>query len=395
MKHVALLALLTTLAAAVAPYPERVWTDELGRATRATLLKVEGQNVVLLLPDGREAPFRIAKLSKIDQAFIEKFQTDLAEKKPEPPENKASLEGNFSRPWPERVTFEGDPEIKTVSENAEAKEFIYESASYRYTCDVRLSQTVVKAFAVMFEATYKFVRDLPLALDGGPRGDEKNQILLFEKESSYIEAGGPPGSGGVFIGGKNIVMVPLTSLGVRPVGSGYMLDRDKSSETLPHELAHQLTPYSYFAPGARGWFSEGIAEYIANTPYRAGSFNVKSNFAPFVKYVTDYGEKGTGGRALGTEIELGSLEKYMLIEYSSFTASNSKINYGCALLITNYFLHLDRAGDGKQLKEFLKALRAGKVGQDAIDVLLDGRTYQQMEKEIQKAYSRKGVDLTF
>ena len=45
--------------------------------------------------------------------------------------------------------------------------------------------------------------------------------------------------------GKEAVFVPLTSLGVRPVGSGYMLDRKKSNKTMPHELTHQLTPSSY------------------------------------------------------------------------------------------------------------------------------------------------------
>jgi hypothetical protein len=109
------------------------------------------------------------------------------------------------------------------------------------------------------------VRELPLAISGGVKQEGKYQILLFETEQSYNSAGGPPGSAGVFIGGKNIVMVPLTSLGVRPVGSGYMLDRDKSNKTLPHELVHQLTPDNYYAHGSMGWFTEGLAEYVAVT----------------------------------------------------------------------------------------------------------------------------------
>ncbi len=138
-------------------------------------------------------------------------------------------------------------------------------------------------------------------------------------------------------------MVPLTSLGVRPVGSGYMFDRDKSSKTLPHELVHQLTPNRYYAPGSLGWFTEGIAEYVAVTPYRSGSYNVKLNFKPIVEYVTAYGKDGDGGRALGEKINLGSLRDFMLQSYSSFTA-NSQVNYGCGLLITNYFLHIGPRG---------------------------------------------------
>jgi len=36
-----------------------------------------------------------------------------------------------------------------------------------------------------------------------------------------------------------------------------------------------VTDREYYAPSARGWFSEGMAEYIAVTPYRSGKFSVK------------------------------------------------------------------------------------------------------------------------
>jgi hypothetical protein len=121
---------------------------------------------------------------------------------------------------------------------------------------------------------------------------------------------------------------------------------------------------------------------------------VKTNFKPIVEYVIGYGADDKGGRGLGEKIKLGSLEKFMLQSYSSFTG-NSQVNYGCGLLITNYFFHMDREGDAAGIKKFLKALRAGKKGQEAIDVLLDGRSYKEMEAEIVKAYSRKGVDFIF
>ncbi len=391
MNALVLFLTIVTATSAMAHHLERVWTDEKGRKTKAELLKIENNCAVLRLPDGREATFPVAKLSKIDQAFIEKFE--LAEDDGHE-ENEEAPDLNFSDPWPDRVTFDGDPEIQTITENAEEGDFVYESANYRYNCDVRLSQSVVKGFAVMFEATHQFVRELPLAVNGGKKKDGKYQIILFEKESAYFNAGGPPGTAGVFIGGKNIVMVPLTSLGVRPVGSGYMLDRDKSSKTLPHELVHQLTPNRYYAPGSMGWFTEGLAEYVAVTPYRSGSYNVRSNFKPIVEYVTAYGKEGNGGRVLGEEIDLGSLKEFMLQPYASFT-SDPQINYGCGLLITNYFFHMDREEDGARIKKFLGALNDGKEGEEALEVLLDGQTFKEMEEEIAKAYSRKGVDFTF
>lgn len=121
---------------------------------------------------------------------------------------------------------------------------------------------------------------------------------------------------------------------------------------------------------------------------------MKTNFKHLVEYVTAYGKKDDGGRAIGTDIKLGPLKSWMLQSYSSFTG-NAQLNYGCGLLISNYFFHMDREGDAARIKKFLKALRAGKEGEELLEVLLDGQTWQELEADIIKAYPKKGVDFTF
>ncbi len=384
MRFFAVFPLLVALAQAA---EVRSWTDVQDRKIEASMVRVDGQTVILKLKDGREVPYPLAKLSAADGKYVEANRT-------QPPAADDAKALNFAAPWPDLIKFSEDPEINTVEENADKKRFVYESSNYRYVCDVRLAKSVVKGFAVLFEATHLYCRTLPLAFDGGIKTDGKYQILLFEKSEDYTSAGGPAGTAGVFIGGKNAVLVPLTSLGVKPVGSAYMLDRDKSSNTIPHELTHQLSPQEYFADGAMGWFSEGIAEYVANTPYRSGAFNVRSNQKDIIEYVTGYGSKDKGGRALGTKIEMPALKGFMLQDYASFQ-EQPQLGYGCGLLLTNYFLHLDGDGDGKRMKSFLKALRDGKEGEDALQVLLDGRTFEKLQEDVTKAWSRKGVDFTF
>lgn len=389
MKVAALLLFFAIYSVVQAHSLERVWKDQNGREVKAKLLEVKGDSVVLLLSSGREVPYPLAKLSSVDQAFI-------AEAKLSKPSSEAGggSADNFGAAWPDRVSYEGEPEIVTVEENAAKKHFVYESKHFRYNCDVRLSNSVVKGFAVMFEATHQFVRELPLALNGGVKTDGKYQINLFEKYDDYISAGGLPDSAGVFKGDENLILVPLTSLGVKKVGSGYMLDRDESSRTLPHEIVHQLTPDAYFAPGARGWFSEGIAEYVALTPYRSGTYNLKLNARTIIEFVTAYGKDHNGGRALGEEIRLGSLKQFMTAPYSDFT-DDAQMSYGCAVLITHYFLHLDRNEDGARIKKFLKALKEGKKREDALEVLLDGQSWEELEADIAKAYSSKGIKFIF
>jgi hypothetical protein len=377
----------------------RTWTDIQNRKIEATLVRADAQSVVLKLKDGREVPFPLAKLSPADGEYVDTARAKLrilndSPSDPSPEKTPSDATENFDQAWPDRIKFSEDPEILTVEENVGTKRFIYESANYRYVCDVRLAKSVVKGFAVMFEATHLYCRTLPLMLNGGKKTEGKHQILLFEQFDDYVKAGGPPSSAGVFMGGKGIVMVPLTSLGVRPVGSGYMLDRDKSSKTLPHELTHQLTPNCYYAEGSMGWFSEGIAEYIAVTPYRAGSYSVRGNLKDIIDYATGYGSKDMGGRALGTKIQLPPLESFMLQSYDNFL-EQAQLNYGCGLLITTYFFHIDGEGDGKRIKAFLKALHTGTKGSAALDILLDGRSFAELEADIVKGWGRKGIDFTF
>jgi len=371
------------------PAAARTWTDVQGRKLEGEFVSSNGTDVMLKLNGGKTVAVPLTKLSAVDQKFV----ADQTAAEP-----KTGPEGdllNFHQPWPDHVRFDEDPQIETVSEDKDANRFVYESANFRFVSDVRLSKQVIKGFATMFESTFAYCRALPLAITGGVKTDGKFQILLFEKKESYFEAGGPPNSSGVFIGGKQVVMVPLTSLGVKQVGSGYMLDRDVSNRTLIHELTHQLTPRPYYAPGAMGWFTEGIAEYVAATPYKNGRFKVKSNFDDIVAYATEYGKENDGGRALGKEISAPPLKDYFQMSYHSFTGSDVNMNYGLALMFTTYFLHLDGEGDGARMKEFLKALRDGKNGQEALDVLLAGRSYAEMEEAITKGWKRKGVKIQF
>ncbi len=350
---------------------------------------------MLKLKDGREIPYPLAKLSAADCKYVEETRATLSDDKKSAAESgDIAKTQNFDAPWPDLVKFSEDPEIKTVEENPKDKRFIYESANYRYVCDVRLAKSVVKGFAVLFEATHLYCRSLPLAFNGGTKTDGKYQIILFEQFDDYVKAGGPPGTAGVFIGGRNAVLVPLISLGVKPVGSGYMLDHDKSSRTIPHELTHQLSPQAYFDKGAMGWFSEGIAEYVAATRYRSGIFNVRGNQKDIIEYVTAYGTKDQGGRALGTKIRMPALKTFMLEDYGSFQ-EQPQLSYGCGLLLTEYFLHMDGDGDGKRIKAFLKSLQDGKDGVKSLDLLLDGRDFGKLEADFTKAWSHKGVDFTF
>lgn len=306
-----------------------------------------------------------------------------------------NIKDNFNTEWPKLVKAES-PEITTVKEDKENKVFIYQSPNYEFVCDVQISKTIIKNFSTLFEATRAYCNELPLSMVKAhmPENTVKFKILLFGSKENYIKNGGPTSSAGVYMPSSGVIMVPLSSLGVKKVGSKYMFDYKATNKTLPHEIAHQLTNTEYFAPGPRGWFSEGLAEYIAVTDYRSGKFMVNGNLNEIRRYVTGFSRKDNRGRNIGEEFTAPDLKQFMLMSYGEFTA-NGNFNYGLGALITYYFLHMDNDGDRKNIIQFLTALNEGKQGEEALKVLLAGRTFDELEKLIHKAWRSRGVKINF
>ena len=370
----------------------RTWTNSEGKKIEAEMLGANDTEVRLKMKsNGKEYKVPLNSLSAADQAYI---KAEMA--KPKDDDGPARLPMGFENwddDWPKLISGTVSPEIEIAEEDEAGKRFVYRSPRYEYVCDVKLTKNVVKRFAVLFESTNDYVRELPLSM-AKARQDKRHKILLFETQQSYMRNGCVPGSAGVYIPSKDVIMVPLTSLGVIKGAGGYRVDYDKGNKTLPHEILHQLTDTPYFAPGSMGWFTEGLAEYVAVTPYRSGKFMVRGNQSAIEEYVSGYGEKGKGGRALGKDIKVPDLQRFMMQSYASFSA-NGNFNYGIGLLVTYYYCHWDGDGDAKRLQNFLKALKQGKRGDDALKVLLDGRSWDEMEEEIAKAWRSRGIKLNF
>lgn len=381
----------------------RTFEDTKGRKIEASVTALEGDKVTLKLDKtGKSYEIALETLSAADQKFVTEWsESNKSGKDDAKPElsDPTKPEPNFDAEWPDLVKSELDIEIETVEDGENEGRFVYHSPNYEFISDVGLSKSVVKKFAVLFEATREYCRLLPIATMKAhvPGAQFRNRILLFEDKADYVANGGSPNSAGVFISrgknGRGVVMVPIESLGLKKLGSSYTYDYKGKNNVVIHEIAHQLTDSEYYRPGARGWFTEGLAEYVANTPYRSGKYKVRTNLSAIKDYGTGTGPKGRGGRNLGEEITSPDLKDFMLMPYSQFTSSNVQFNYGFSMLITYYFFHMEE--DRTNINNFLKALKEGKTGEDILNVLLNGRSWDEMEAQISKAWRSKGVKITF
>lgn len=390
MNFFRILAVVFLAVAAVEARAEsRTWTNAEGRKIEAELIEVSSGNAVLNMK-GRNFTVPVGSLSPDDQEFIEEWKKGA----PADTAGDSGIEPNWDSEWPKLVSADIAQDIEVLQEDEEKGEYIYASDHYEFICDVKLNTSVVKRFSLLFEATNQFMRELPLGMKK-PFREERHKIHLFETQQSYFAKGGPPGSAGVYIsrGGEGDILVPLTSLGVKKVGSNFSVDYDKENTTLSHEIAHQVTDVEYYAPGARGWFTEGLAEYIAQSGYRSGKFNV-NDLQKLKAHVTAYGEDGTGGRALGDELKAPDLQEFMMQSYDSFLA-NSRFSYGFAALLVYYFFHMDGGGDAANVTGFLKALKEKKQPPELFEPLLAGRSWNELEEEITKSWRSRGIRIEF
>ena len=369
----------------------RVWTSSKGTSLEAELVSFKEGQVTLRLLNGESRVIAIGFFSEEDQKFL--MDSEAATKSTGRKKKKKFNDWtNWDKPWPKLVsTSANDFAIEEIESD---EGFVYESEHFQFVADVQLTKSLVKKFAWYFESTLKYIELLPLSMSR-TQEDEKHKVVLFEQESDYFANGGPEGSAGVYIGRSDLVIVPLVGLGVKKAGSRYTVDFDGDNQTLSHEVVHSFTDWPYYEVGARGWFTEGIADYISITPYRSGKYITTKSITAIVDYVTAYGRDGNGGKALGEEIMIGSsLKEFMLQDYEDFTA-NSRLNYGVAVLIVAYFCDLERDSELENLQNFLIALKEGKKNEGALDVLLNGRSFQDLELSIAKAWRSKQIKLEF
>ncbi len=363
----------------------RVWTDRGGRQFEAELVGGSGDELVMELAGGKRFSFSLKNLSAEDQTFIAGSVRAVSQ---------AERGSNLRSPWPDEIRLRARSRVSVVEENRDSARYVYESDHYRFLCNVRLTRDVIENFAVLFETTYEFCQALPLELLRSG-GGSRLEVILLETEEDYFRAGGSLGSVGCFFPATRRVMAPLSSLGVAKIAGGYRLDRERVNMVLVHELTHQLTPDAYYQPGVRGWFCEGLAEYVATTPYLWGYFDVDPHGNAAKAYVSAHGLKQNFGRVLGTEIAVPPVEAFMNQAYSSFSGGAANRNYGLGLLMVHHFFHFDGQGDARRIRAFLNALNRRQPMETAMAALLDGRTFKQVEQEIAAAWRAKGLTIRF
>jgi hypothetical protein len=352
---VAALLLLASTAGAELPSvaPVREWTFPGGAATRAALQSFDGKTAVLRLPNGQRTSFAADSLGEADRAYLAEWQ----EQQPVVMPDSVGVDGA-------KVV------VEIVSEDEANEKFVYRTQHFEFTCDGKLTQSLLRDVARNFEATYELLKALPWGIDPQPEDGDRFRAILVRSPGRYKEEGGPENSSGVYFGSRKVFVVPFESLGIERLGKSYAKASDYRSDTLVHELTHQMMHSSLgILPQ---WVVEGTAEYTNTLPLRLGVFRVSAAKTGLKEYTNLL--KGRGGIPEPYPVEqlFGITGK----EWSETLARSPKESgrmYFTAYLLVNYFMHMDGKGDGAGFLKYMRAVskvrRQVEVYEQAIEAL--------------------------
>ncbi len=389
--------LFTLITSAQSTPPTRTWTSSDGRKIEAAFVAMEGDGVKIRMANGSTFTVPLARLSAEDQAYAKSQSSP-----PTAASNSTTTPGtpSASPTWPRSISLEDRPEVAVVKEDTAANEYVYRSPHYEFQCDSKLGANVVREFGRIFESTWLINCMLPLDLK--PQPEKLREIFLarlFTNKSDYMDAGGVEGSAGIYMSGKKALMVPLSSLGVKMVGSRVSLENnsDDDNATLIHEITHQMM--NHWLGRLPTWYIEGSAEYVEMLEYkRNGGFSLIG----LQRQLKDYAQRMSRGG--GKSFAMIDLEELMTIDGSRWAAALGQggpatENYGSAGLLTYYFYHLDDKGDAANIIAYLRELENVKTNQEEEAAvkkhLLRERTYAQLADDVKKALRKEGIDISY
>jgi len=323
----------------------RKWTFPEGKEVQASLVSGDQASAVFRLANGQQVTVAVADLSSEDQGFVREW----IDSQPIVMPAAVGVDGN-------KVA------VEIVQEDDAKGQYVYRTEHFEFTSEGKLTQNLLRDIARNFEATYELVKALPWGINPKPESGDRFRALLVRSRARYEEEGGPKGSGGVYFGSRNLFVIPFDSLGIREMGKSFTKNSDYNSDTLVHELTHQMMhAWLEILPQ---WVVEGTAEYTNVLPLRLGVFRLASAKSGLRDYMDSLKRRG------------GVPEPYPLEDL--FWMTNEKWNgilgtdpkeahrlYLTSYLLVYFFMHLDPPGDGSPFVRYLRAVAKQKEEVDA------------------------------
>ncbi|MGJ8654515.1 MAG: hypothetical protein ACSHX8_14740 [Opitutaceae bacterium] len=363
--------LFATLLATALPLSGRTWTDVDGRELEAVIQKATEHSVIVLRDsDQRRLTLPLDRLCEADRSYALAW---------------GDLQRNLQQRWPSSVRAPSFEVVATTGSEEGGTLYSYATDHFRFRSDAELSTRLVRHFASIFEVVYAAGEKIPLGIQPLPAG-QTYSVRIFKSDDDYKAAGGLPGSAGAYSFKRKEVIVPLSSLAVTDESGVYRPESNPDYPTLIHEITHCVT--SDWRDYAPVWVFEGLARYMEVVPHTRENLNfdgLKPRIAVWRSGNGTYDDVPV----IDFEFMLGcSYKQWNKTFYNN--PDNLRAQYTSAMVLVQYFLDFDNS-QGAKFKHYLFELSQGMAQEEALEILLDGRSYEDLVREITDAYKRERV----
>ena len=313
--------------------PVRQWVLA-GGTSQAALVTFDGKVAVLKLSTGQRTSVPLESLGDADRAYL----LEWGDRQPVVLPDTAGVDSSKIQ-------------VEIVTADEKNTKFVYRTQHFEFTSEGKLTQNLLRDVARNFEATYELLKALPWDVQPEPEEGGRFRALLVESRWRYKEEGGAENSGGIYFRSRKMFIVPFESIGLKQLGKSFTQASDYRSDTLVHELTHQMMhAWLDLLPE---WVVEGTAEYTNVLPLRFGIFRVSSAKSGLKNYLEFLKVRDGIPEAYPIETLFGITAKQWS-ETLEKTPKESHRMYFTAYLLVNYFMHLDGKGDGKQFVKYMR-----------------------------------------
>ena len=384
----------------------RKWTDQKDRSMNASLVRVykvkkDSKPVVMAtfkLQTGKKVDLKVQQLSKNNQKELMVWLKDN-------PSGVAPPSPPYF--WPRQYNGSNTPKVEYVKFDKKREAHLYRTKHFDFYMDIKLSKATVSKCVAVFDTIVEAIDMLPMQMDAIPSGDRpRYEALLVGSRETYMKMGGIPNSAGFFAPSKNLTVIPFESLGIVKKGNNWVFDgKRRTFETLLHELAHHSTSHWRGMPP---WFEEGFADYMSVMPYQSGRFLFTNPQSAVVSSIRKYKDYMVGPEVYPKGVfQMRRAKDLMNLDRRRWNAlmrnrGLSARNYSSSMVMACYFMHEDGSGDGADFIAWMHAWRAAYLANkyDQYEVLLKkhllrGRSYAELEKDIQDAMRKRGLRIEF
>lgn len=398
MKNRFLLLTLTGIVAASSVLEARVWTNGNGATISGNLVEVRDAELDILLADGRRVTIPRKILSGVDNAYADEWLRRSRDGEGPPPEDqfpqpqqvtdtstdKKVVPTNWMDPWPKKSGYDGVIMFKVLQQLDGYS--VYESDHFRIESPKPLDRTELDALFIRFESALAALAALPFNLRLAMAPPVRYVIRVSFDDAGWKESGGGDGE---------MIGVSGTHFIVR-------LNRTDPDFPVSIELRKRATipDFSYLKPihimthwvmqflGKIYWLNEGLASYMEVMPEKEGMFDYEHDIALSARSVPRTIRKSS--------LSLPSLEKILTQEGAPQGSERDLMRMKAGvLLVTVFFIRMDRGGgEMKNLRRYLQQIQRDGKG-NPVELLLDGRTWKELENEIVDAWRPHRVILKF